>query len=148
MRRTSGPLKYSERKGLHCVETKWWIETGLIDRAFKLDDGDGAMIAALTSTGRLYAYKPYLWDGSSGPTLDGAADPVPSLVHDVLYEAIRTRRLPTSMRQAADALYYDLLRERGMGRFRAGMRYYGLRLVGRWAASPNNGAEYPKRSAA
>jgi hypothetical protein len=90
----------------------------------------------------------YLWDGSSGPTVDGKADPVPSGVHDMLYEALRARKLPPEVRAKADALYRELLRERGMGAFRAGLRYYGLRLFGLWAASPNKGPEYPKRMAA
>src|SRR3990167_1314057 len=140
---TSGALSYSDRKDRHVCESMWWIETGIVSCAFKLVDPDGDVITKMDNYGRLHVYKGYIWDGSSGPTIDGVADPVPSLVHDVLYEAMRSGRLHASLRKAVDNLYYELLRERGMGRFRAGMRYYGLRIVGVWAASRLKGPEYP-----
>src|SRR3990167_611055 len=119
---TSGELRYGDAKGLHYCAASWWIDTGILDSAFRLVPyGSGAEVTQMDHRGRLTVAPGYLWDGSSGPTIDGEADPVPSLVHDVLYEAMRARKLPTSMRQVADALYYDLLRERGMGRFRAGL---------------------------
>lgn len=147
---TSGQLRYAIAKGRHRCGSEWWIQLGecWVGQALRLLNEDGEQIARLDNDGRLYALRGYLWDGSSGPTIDGAADPVPSLVHDILYEAMRSRKLPKSMRGKADALYYDLLRERGMSRTRAGLRWLGLRVVGSWSASPLKGPEYPKRSAA
>lgn len=147
MRRTSGQLSYSEVKGLHRCNAPFWIDIGLIGWAFQLEGPDGNLIASLDNRGRLRILPGYMWDGSSGPTIDGAADPVPSGVHDVLYEAIRTRRLPMDLRPEADRIYRVLLRERGMSRTRAGWRWLGLRLFGRWAASPNKGPEYARRVA-
>ena len=136
-------------KGLHRCWAAWWIDLPLKGHAFHLLDVDGdTIIAQLDEHGRLSVNPGYLWDGSSGPTVDGKADPVPSLVHDVLYEAMRTRRLSAGARAQADDLYYDLLRERGMSRARAGMRWLGLRCFAWYAASPRNGPEYPKRTAA
>ena len=148
--KTSGALRYSEVKGLHRCTADWWIDLGSewAGQAFALLGTEQQTIAALDERGKLHALPGYLWDGSSGPTADGAADPVPSLVHDVLYEAMRTRKLSIGMRKKADALYHALLRERGMGRFRAGLRYWGLRLFAGYAASPRRGAEYPSREAA
>ena len=102
-------------------------------------------LGRIAETTRLTVAPGYLWDGSSGPTIDGEADPVPSLVHDVLYEAMRAGKLHKSQRAVADSLYYDLLRERGMSWLRAGARYWGLRLFAGYAASRT--PEYPKRSA-
>ena len=62
-------------------------------------------------------------------------------------QTMRAGKLHPSMRARADALYYNMLRERGMGRMRAGLRYLGLRLVGRWSAAPGGGPEYPKKIA-
>lgn len=143
----SGPLQYVEVKGLHCVDAPWWIDTGIKGCAFQLAPYGTGEPSYMDSGGRLHATPPYAWDGSSGPTVDGVADPVPSLVHDLLYEAMRARKLPTSMRRTADRLYRRLLIERHMGRPRAWIRWLGLRLFGSSAASPNKGAEYPRRMA-
>lgn len=150
MRLTSGPLQYSEAKGLHRCDADFSIALGsdFFDQAFRLTGPDGKEIASMSTLGWITARESYLWDGSSGPTLDGEADPVPSLVHDVLYEAMRAGKLSTHMRGKADGIYYDLLRERGMGWWRAGARWLGLRLFAGYAASPKRGAEYPKRTAA
>lgn len=143
---TSGEFKFSDRKGLHQTEAVWWIETGIEGFSFRLIDRD-KKLAEMDSVGRLTVFPGYLHDGSSGPTVDGPADPVPSLVHDVFYEAMRVRALPQSLRQKADAIYRQLLQERGMGAPRAWLRYIGLRIVGGPSASPREGGEYVRRSA-
>lgn len=77
------------------------------------------------------------WDGSSGPTVDTDADKVPSLVHDMLYGAMKKRRLPLSLRKWSDRLYRDLLIQHGKPRLVAVWRYVALRLFGRKYASPD-----------
>ena len=72
----------------------------------------------------------YAWDGASGPTFDSPSTMRASLVHDALYQLMRLGGLPLSAKRASDQLFYDLLREDGMGRFRA---WYWLRGV-RWFA--------------
>lgn len=144
----SGKLFYSDVKGLHHVDAPWWIDIGLTGHAFRLESHSGGQPSHLDSLGRLHAAPGYLWDGSSGPTVDGKADPVPSLVHDLLYEALRSGRLPKRLRGWADALYRELLIKRGMGKPRAWLRWAGLRVGGSWSASRTRGPQYPKRSAA
>lgn len=147
-RATSGPLLFSEVKGLHYLDADWWIEIGLAENAFRLLNYEDHAGSELFTGGRLFCRKGYLWDGSSGPTIDGKADPVPSLVHDTLYEAFRTGRLDLELRPKVDALYRDLLIERGMSTWRAYLRYCGLRTFGWTACHPSRGPEYPKRRAA
>ena len=158
MHQTSGTLKYSEAKGLHCVTAPWWIDTcldlghavlpiwprtGLSYRLPKFLNDEPARI---DYRWRLFVYPGYLLDGSSGPTVDGMADPVPSLVHDVLYEMMRTGNLGLrGRRDEVDALYRDMLIERGMGPARAYARWAGLRLIG-WVACRRK-PEHPARSA-
>ena len=145
--KTSGKLTFSDVKGLHHVDEEWWIDIGFVGFAFELVGYEGKVISRMSNDGRLRALHGYLWDGSSGPTIDGKPDPAPSLVHDMLYEALRSRKLPASMRGAADTLYRKLLAERKMGFLRRWGRYVGLRLVGWTASSPRKGPEYPKRTA-
>lgn len=145
---TSGPLQFSEVKGLHFLDADWWVDIDLAGNAFRLLDYDGHRGSELSDAGRLLCRKGYLWDGSSGPTVDGKADPVPSLVHDTLYEAFRTSRLDRSLKPRVDALYRDLLIERGMSKLRAYNRWFWLRAIGWMACSPNKGPEYPRRVAA
>lgn len=150
MHQTSGKLRYSEVKGLHLLDADWWIDTGLMGNAFRLLSYDDHAGSELGAHGRLFCRKGYLWDGSSGPTVDGEADPVPSLVHDTFYEAFRTGRLDIELRPRVDALYRDLLIERGMSKARAYMRWIGLSYTGAgwWASRRAKGPAYPKRMAA
>lgn len=150
MRRTSGNLQFYDVKGLHVVTAEFWIDLGINWHgcAFQLRGHDWQAIAGMNNYGRLFMYPGYPYDGSSGPTLDGVADPVPAGVHDVLYEAMRAGKLDVALRPLADATYRDLLIERGMSKARAWTRWAGLRLFGRWAASRMRGPQYPHRTAA
>lgn len=147
---TSSELKYIDVKGWHCVDEDFTINIPLRGHAFRLEaytDGLSSTLTRLDNLGNLTVAKGYLWDGSSGPTIDGKADPVPSLVHDVLYEAMRSRRLHRSARAKADAIYRDLLIAHGMPAWRANTRWVWLKVGGAFAAAPVRGAQYPKRSA-
>jgi hypothetical protein len=88
----------------------------------------------------------YAWDGASIPGVDllpdGVAERIQrplmrgSLLHDVLYQALREGRLkPTRrMRWLADKEYRRLIRQDGVGWFRAEYQYRALRLFG-WRAA-------------
>ena len=62
--------------------------------------------------GLLYVKEGYAWDGPSGPTWDTPCTMVPSLVHDVLYQAIREGLISSSRRFDADLTFYRLMRNR------------------------------------
>ena len=57
-----------------------------------------------------------------------------SLVHDVLYQAIREGHLTLKDRKAADKILYRLCREDGMNRVRAWYTYRTVRLFGKSSA--------------
>jgi len=88
--------------------------------------------------GRLVICEGYCWDGASGPTIDTPSTMRASLVHDALYQLIRLGQIPFSEVTKADDLFYRILREDGMSRFRA---WYYRKAVGTWfahlAARPN-----------
>lgn len=90
---------------------------------------------SIDAGGRMTVKIGYAWDGASGPTWDYPAKHivVPSLVHDVLCQAIRAghMRSVTNARKHADKLFYFLLRERGMNVIRAKIWYRGVRLGSR-----------------
>ena len=74
----------------------------------------------------------YCWDGPSGPTVDSIGTMRASLIHDVLYQAIREGYLEKTRnnRRLSDKEYYLLLREGGIPAWRANTHYVGLRIGG------------------
>ena len=61
----------------------------------------------------------YAWDGASGPTWDSPSSMAASLVHDALYQLIRSKHLNLSHRELADNILHALLIEGGMWKIRA-----------------------------
>lgn len=92
----------------------------------------GAMVKglALDPAGNLTISAGYQWDGPSGPTLATVDGLRASLVHDALYELIRTGRLASHRRAETDELFRRLLVEDGMPRWRARLWYWGVRAFG------------------
>ena len=98
--------------------------------------------------GRLMVRAGYAWDGASGPTWDTEETMTPSLVHDVLYQAIREGLIPASRRFDADLTFYRLMRERTAGfwgHLRAFYFFAGVRLGGWLSIRPRKGGEAQTR---
>ena len=72
----------------------------------------------------------YAWDGASGPTVDTDNSMTASLIHDVLYQAIREGLLPTNIRRHADREFRRLLKRDGMSFLRRWLWWLGVRLFG------------------
>jgi hypothetical protein len=83
----------------------------------------------LTPDGRLTLEKAFRWNGSSF-VQDTPACMRASAFHDALCRMISQGLLPTSVRPAADKLYYELCREDGMSWMQAKLRWAGLRVYG------------------
>ena len=83
----------------------------------------------LTADGILTINSGYAWDGPSGPTIDTLNSMRASLVHDALYQLHREQRLE-HQRRKSDRLFYKILKEDGMWKFRAKIWYRSVR---RWA---------------
>ncbi len=90
----------------------------------------------LDTDGTLTMKKGYAWDGPSGSTRDTKSFMRGSLVHDALYQLMRSSLLPSSYREDADQELHRMCREDGMNRFRAWYVLLGVRKGAGFAASP------------
>jgi hypothetical protein len=76
----------------------------------------------------------YRWDGPSGPTVDTKNFMSPSLIHDVLFQAMREDLINRDLFTIANNELYMQCRERGMSRFRSwyvkkGVQWFGKKNV-------------------
>jgi len=81
----------------------------------------------LYANGRLVINKGYAWDGASGPVINTKSVARASLVHDALYQLIRTGVLKKEDRSTADKIFRQICIEDGMGPIRAWYMYHALR---------------------
>ena len=79
----------------------------------------------------------YAWDGMSGAR-DTKNSMLASLVHDALYQLMRRGHLSRSHRSQADRIFHQILRAKGMYRWRAGYIYRAVAEVAAFAADPDN----------
>lgn len=73
----------------------------------------------LSREGSLIITKGYAWDGPSGPAFDTPSFMRASLVHDALYQLMRSGKLARSNRDKVDEEMYRLCLEDGMWSARA-----------------------------
>ena len=81
------------------------------------------LFVELNTEGMLLIKKGWAWDGASGPTYDTKSSMVAALVHDALYGLMKRELLAKKYKKEADRLFYDLLLEDGMWKWRAGIWY-------------------------
>jgi len=78
--------------------------------------------------GGLTILKHYAWDGASGPTIDTPNTFFGSLIHDALYQLMRGEYIDRKKwRKRADQILYEILRDKGMSKFRAKLWYKAVR---------------------
>jgi hypothetical protein len=87
----------------------------------------------------LLTIKPfYCWDGPSGPTIDTDNSIRASLIHDVLYQLIRSGKLPRVHKDYADRMLRDIAREDGMSDFRSWYWYKGVNMFAGSSCKPGS----------
>ena len=85
----------------------------------------------LATSGDLTIRKGYAWDGASGPAVDTANFMRGSVVHDALYQLMRSGDLDREQhRLPVDQLLRTLCREDGMSWIRSSLIYQAVRLFG------------------
>ncbi len=93
----------------------------------------------LAQDGKLTLAAGYAWDGPSGPTIDTANFMRGSLVHDALYQILRSQRTDTRpWRNIADDELRRICLEDGMSRIRAWYVWWSVRLFASKAVSPSS----------
>jgi hypothetical protein len=93
---------------------------------------------SLDENGKLYIKDGYAWDGPSGPTIDTKSFMRGSLVHDVLYQAMRMELLPIELRSDVDIILHDICIEDGMCKIRAWWVLRGVQKGAKHAAHPDH----------
>ena len=83
--------------------------------------------------GILSVKRGYAWDGASGPIINTRDTLVASLVHDVLYQAMRLNLIKSSKenRQIADKNFFEILKMNGVNSIRRKVWYFAVRLFGK-----------------
>ena len=119
-------MKYSEYKYKFKVEENFSIEL-----PFKIPDFEHPY--ASSKDGILSVKKGYAWDGASGPIINTRDTLVASLVHDVLYQAMRLNLIKSSKenRKIADKNFFEILKMHGVNSIRRKVWYFAVRLFGK-----------------
>lgn len=95
-----------------------------------------AEFISLSQTGLLIIKSGFVWDGSSGPTVQTKSTMRGSLVHDALYELMRKELLAQTWRYRADVVIRDNCLEDGMWKWRAKLWFRALRTCAEPFADP------------
>ena len=119
-------MKYSKYKYKFKVEENFSIEL-----PFKIPDVVHPY--ASLKDGILSVKRGYAWDGASGPIINTRDTLVASLVHDVLYQAMRLNLIKSSKenRQIADKNFFEILKMNGVNSIRRKVWYFAVRLFGK-----------------
>ena len=119
-------MKYSKYKYKFKVEENFSIEL-----PFKIPDFEHPYASSKDSI--LSVKKGYAWDGASGPIINTRDTLVASLVHDVLYQAMRLNLIKSSKenRKIADKNFFEILKMNGVNSIRRKVWYFAVRLFGK-----------------
>ena len=119
-------MKYSEYKYKFKVEENFSIELPI-----KTPDFEHPY--ASSKDGILSIKRGYAWDGASGPIINTRDTLVASLVHDVLYQAMRLNLIKSSKenRKIADKNFFEILKMNGVNSIRRKVWYFAVRLFGK-----------------
>ena len=119
-------MKYSEYKYKFKVEENFSIELPIRIADFEHQ-------YASLKDGVLEIKKGYAWDGASGPIINTRDTLVASLVHDVLYQAMRLNLIkPNSEnKKTADKIFFEILKMHGVNAIRRKVWYFAVRLFGK-----------------
>lgn len=119
-------MKYSEYKYKFKVEENFSIELPI-----KIADFEQPY--ATSKNGILEIKKGYAWDGASGPVINTQNTLIASLVHDVLYQAMRLNLIKPNKvnRKIADKNFFEILKMNGVNSIRRKVWYFEVRLFGK-----------------
>ena len=119
-------MKYSKYKYKFKVEENFSIEL-----PFKIPDFEHPYASSKDSI--LSIKRGYAWNGASGPVINTRDTLVASLVHNVLYQAMRLNLIKSSKenRMIADKNFFEILKMNGVNSIRRKVWYFAVRLFGK-----------------
>lgn len=119
-------MKYSKYKYKFKVEENFSIEL-----PFKIPDFVHPY--ASLKDGILSVKRGYAWDGASGPVINTRDTLVASLVHDVLYQAMRLNLIKSSEenKKITDKNFFEILKMNGVNSIRRKVWYFAVRFFGK-----------------
>ena len=119
-------MKYSKYKYKFKVEENFSIELPI-----KIPDFEHPY--ASSKEGVLSIKRGYAWDGASGPIINTQDTLVASLVHDVLYQAMRLNLIKSNSenKRIADKNFFEILKMHGVNSIRRKVWYFAVRLFGK-----------------
>ena len=119
-------MKYSEYNYKFKVEENFSIEL-----PYKIPDFEHPYASSKDSI--LEIKKGYAWDGASGPIINTQDTLVASLVHDVLYQAMRLNLIKSNSenKKIADKIFFEILKMHGVNSIRRKVWYLAVRLFGK-----------------
>ena len=119
-------MKYSKYKYKFKVEENFSIEL-----PFKIADFEHQYASLKDDI--LEIKKGYAWDGASGPIINTRDTLVASLVHDVLYQAMRLNLIKSNSenKKIADKIFFEILKMHGVNAIRRKVWYFAVRLFGK-----------------
>ena len=93
----------------------------------------------LSQDGELLILAGYCWDGASGPVPDTQSNMRAALIHDALYQLMRSRQLDRGIyKKPADKIFMVICINDGVPSFIAKSYYKGLKWFGKAATMPKN----------
>ena len=119
-------MKYSEYKYKFKVEENFSIEL-----PFKIADFEHEYASSKDSI--LSIKRGYAWDGASGPIINTRDTLVASLVHDVLYQAMRLNLIKSNSenKKITDKIFFEILKMHGVNSIRRKVWYFAVKLFGK-----------------
>lgn len=119
-------MKYTKYKYKFKVEENFSIEL-----PYKIPDFEHLYASSKDSI--LEIKKGYAWDGASGPVINTQNTLIASLVHDVLYQAMRLNLIKPNKvnRKIADKNFFEILKMNGVNSVRRTVWYLAVRLFGK-----------------
>lgn len=119
-------MKYSKYNYKFKVEENFSIELPFKTSDFEHDYAE-------SKDGVLTIKKGYAWDGASGPVINTQNTLIASLVHDVLYQAMRLNLIKSNRenKKIADKNFFEILKMFGVNSVRRKVWYLAVKLFGK-----------------
>lgn len=119
-------MKYTEYRYKFKIEENFSIKLPYKIADFEHDYAE-------SKDGVLTIKKGYAWDGASGPVINTQNTLIASLVHDVLYQAMRLNLIKSNNenKKIADKNFFEILKMNGVNTVRRKVWYLAVRLFGK-----------------